>query len=61
MKCNKCRRRVRDSFSDKLLHVMQYHPEMLLTRVARVPEISRSIGEQLAELLKGKTHELINR
>ena len=56
MKCYKCNRRVRDSFSDKLLHLMKYHPDQLLTRVHKLPSISYSIGEQLAMFLKGKSN-----
>lgn len=54
MNCNQCNRRVRDSFSDKLLHMMKYHPDQLLTWVHKLPAISYTIGEQLAMLLKGK-------
>jgi hypothetical protein len=59
MKCQQCKRKVRESFSDKLLHVMKYHPDMLLTRVQHIPAISRSIGEQFAELLKGTSRNAI--
>jgi hypothetical protein len=59
MKCRQCKRKVRDSFADKMVHVMRFHPDLLLSRVQTIPELSRSIGEQFAELLKGKSQNAI--
>lgn len=60
MKCAMCKRKVRDSFADKLKHMMQFHPDRLVQNAAvKLPSISRSIGEQLGEILsnalKGET------
>lgn len=54
--CKLCDRDIPDSFIDKLYHAMNYHPDLLMNRLARLPEISRSIGEMLGEAAKEKVY-----
>lgn len=49
MKCNECNRKIRDSFTDKLQHVMTYHPDRFIAAVSQWPEISRAIGYHIGE------------
>jgi hypothetical protein len=53
MKCNLCKRRVRNSFMDKLTHMMNYHPDKLLDRLSHIPELSYNFGAAMAESIKG--------
>lgn len=52
MKCNDCKRKVRNSFMDKLQHVIDYHPDRFIKVVAQWPEISRSVGIHIGEQTK---------
>lgn len=57
MKCNLCKRKVRNSFVDKLKHAIEYHPDTLLSRFNHLPAIAYSVGERLgvkARSLYGK-------
>lgn len=53
MKCQLCKRNVRNSFVDKLEHIAKYHPEHILQRFQHLPDLSRTIGERMADKLKG--------
>lgn len=60
MKCNYCKRRVRDSFADKLKHVWSYHPDHLISRFQHWPQISFELGSMFGEKLKRKIHAAKN-
>ena len=56
MTCNKCKRRVRDSFTDKLQHMAAYHPDLMFEKIQRLPiERLYQIGEQLGKMVKYAT------
>src|SRR5262245_1908630 len=53
MKCHVCQRRVRNSFNDKLQHVLKYHPDRLIAGLPLVASVARAMGETLGERMKG--------
>lgn len=55
LKCKGCRRRVTNTPYDMTLHVIQYHPEMVLQKllVHRTDSLFR-LGAQFGVLLKGR-------
>lgn len=53
MKCNECKRKVRNSFVDKLNHVAKYHPDRIVTSLPMVANVSLIVGQSLGDKLKG--------
>lgn len=51
MTCKMCKRTVKNSFVDKLAHMVNYHPDTLLVNASRLPNWSRTAGEKMADLL----------
>jgi len=53
--CEECGRKIRNSFMDKLNHMVQYHPDRILNRWKDAPQVGYSIGYRLGQMVKGLT------
>ena len=53
MRCKLCKRKVRNSFNDRLTHIARYHPEKIVLSLPMVANVSRVFGEMLGDRLKG--------
>jgi 3-methyladenine DNA glycosylase AlkC len=60
MTCNECKRRVRNSFTDKLNHVLNYHPDRFIAAVSQWPQISKAVGQHIGEQTKRLVLEYAN-
>lgn len=61
MTCNFCARKVENTFAEKFMHVLQYHPEYLLARLEEIAGASYRIGANIADMMKGSRHAISNR
>lgn len=54
VKCCGCQRRTKNTPYDMTLHVIQYHPEMVLQKLVQKQDSLFLLGAHFGQLLKGR-------
>lgn len=55
MNCNKCARKVGDSFKSRWNHIVKYHPELTMRGLLKILQNPKGFGEMLGRYAKAKT------